>query len=160
MNEATYSVTIKVNGDLFTVRGNNYDEFVENVTAAKSAVGFIKALQGGGATLYAGDINSSVTSGATAVITDAFPGATVVSETHTPAAPAAAAAIEVIKDRYGNEWTYGHPDAPDLPDGRGKYAKKKGMSKAGKAYTGWFDPAKGPKPFQPGAVEAETIWAK
>ena len=65
-----------------------------------------------------------------------------------------------MMDRYGNEWTYGHPDAPALPDGRGKYAKKKGTSKAGKAYVGWFDPAKGPKPFAPGAVEAETIWAK
>lgn len=150
MNEATYSVTIKVNGDLFTVRGNNYDEFVENVTAAKSAVGFIKALQGGNVAVAAPS--------ATSVITDAFPGATVVSE--TPAAPVAAAAIEVIMDRYGNEWTYGHPDAPALPDGRGKYAKKKGTSKAGKAYVGWFDPAKGPKPFPPGATEAETIWAK
>lgn len=156
MNEATYSVTIKVNGDLFTVRGNNYDEFVENVTAAKSAVGFIKALQGGGQ-LVAGDPAGSIGS-ATSVITQAFPGATVVSE--TPAAPTQAAAIEVIMDRYGNEWTYGHPDAPALPDGRGKYAKKKGTSKAGKAYVGWFDPAKGPKPFPPGATEAETIWAK
>jgi hypothetical protein len=149
MNEATYSVTIKVNGDLFTVRGNNYDEFVENVAAAKSAVGFIKALQGG---------STTVTPTPTSVITDAFPGATVVSE--TPAAPTQAAAIEVMMDRYGNEWTYGHPDAPALPDGRGKYAKKKGTSKAGKAYVGWFDPAKGPKPFAPGAVEAETIWTK
>jgi hypothetical protein len=68
--------------------------------------------------------------------------------------------IEVVKDKYNNEWTYGHPDAPDLPDGRGKYAKKKGVSKAGKNYVGWFDPAKGPKPFTVGAVEAETIWTK
>jgi hypothetical protein len=158
MNEATYSVTIKVNGDLFTVRGNNYDEFVENVAAAKSAVGFIKALQGGGATTPA---HPSPQFNSTEVITNAFPGATVVSETPVAqAAPAAPAAIEVMMDRYGNEWTYGHPDAPALPDGRGKYAKKKGTSKAGKAYVGWFDPAKGPKPFAPGAVEAETIWTK
>ncbi len=155
MNEATYSVTIKVNGDLFTVRGNNYDEFVENVAAAKSAVGFIKALQGGGATTPA---HPSPQLGATDIITDAFPGAKVISE--TPAAPAQVAAIEVMMDRYGNEWTYGHPDAPALPDGRGKYAKKKGTSKAGKAYVGWFDPAKGPKPFKPGVAEAETIWTK
>lgn len=73
---------------------------------------------------------------------------------------AASAAVETVTDRYGNQWTYGLPDAPDLPDGRGKYAKKRGTSKQGKAYVGWFDPAKGPKPFQPGAVEAETIWAK
>lgn len=68
--------------------------------------------------------------------------------------------VETVTDRYGNQWTYGLPDAPDLPDGRGKYAKKRGTSKQGKSYVGWFDPAKGPKPFKPGAVEAETIWAK
>lgn len=68
--------------------------------------------------------------------------------------------IETVTDRYGNIWTYGLMDAPDLPDGRGKYAKKRGTSKQGKQYVGWFDPAKGPKPFKPGAVEAETIWAK
>ena len=47
-----------------------------------------------------------------------------------------------------------------LPDGRGRYARKKGKSKAGKVYTGWFDPAKGPKPFPKGEVEAEAIWSK
>lgn len=76
------------------------------------------------------------------------------------AQPAATGAVETVTDRYGNQWTYGLTEAPDLPDGRGKYAKKRGTSKAGKSYVGWFDPAKGPKPFKPGAVEAETIWMK
>lgn len=66
--------------------------------------------------------------------------------------------LETVTDKWGNEWTYNHPEAPDLPDGRGKYARKKGVGKTGKAYAGWFDPAKGPKPFAKGAVEAETIW--
>lgn len=76
------------------------------------------------------------------------------------AQPAATGPVETVTDRYGNQWTYGLTEAPDLPDGRGKYAKKRGTSKAGKSYVGWFDPAKGPKPFKPGAVEAETIWMK
>lgn len=74
--------------------------------------------------------------------------------------PAAQQALEEVTDRWGNVWTYGHPDAPALPDGRGNYARKRGTSKTGRTYTGWFDPAKGPKPFPPGAVEAETIWDK
>ena len=65
---------------------------------------------------------------------------------------------ETVKDKWDNEWTYSLPNAPDLPDGRGKYAFKKGVSQNGKTYRGWFDPAKGPKPFKPGATEAPTIW--
>lgn len=68
--------------------------------------------------------------------------------------------LEEVADKWGNVWTYGHPDAPALPDGRGKYARKRGTSKAGSPYVGWFDPAKGPKPFPTGASEAPTIWDK
>ena len=152
-----FSYTGKLNSsDLFTVRGNSVAEFSANLTAAVEAIASAVQLQAslnnraGGATGGA----FAATPAAVQVLQDAGLNPTPV------VAGSAPASIEVIKDRYGNEWTYGHPDAPDLPDGRGKYAKKKGVSKAGKAYTGWFDPAKGPKPFTPGAVEAETIWAK
>lgn len=157
MTESMFSYTGKLNSsDLFTVRGNSVAEFSSNLVAAVEAIASAVQLQAslnnrsGGATGGA----FAATPAAVQVLQDAGLNPTPV------AAGSAPASIEVIKDRYGNEWTYGHPDAPDLPDGRGKYAKKKGVSKAGKAYTGWFDPAKGPKPFTPGAVEAETIWAK
>jgi hypothetical protein len=157
MTESMFSYTGKLNStDLFTVRGNSVSEFRANLNAAVEAIAEAVELQqslnnrSGGASGGA----YAATPAAVQVLQDAGLNPTPVSAGSSPAS------IEVIKDRYGNEWTYGHPDAPDLPDGRGKYAKKKGISKAGKAYTGWFDPAKGPKPFTPGAVEAETIWAK
>lgn len=148
-----FSYTGKLNGnDLFTVRGNSVSEFKANLNAALEAISDAQGLHAmllnrttGGA--YAPNMEQAI-AGLQAAGLNPQPVAT------TPQA------IEVVKDKYGNEWTYGHPDAPDLPDGRGKYAKKKGVSKAGKAYVGWFDPAKGPKPFSPGAVEAETIWTK
>jgi hypothetical protein len=153
MTESMFSYTGKLNGnDLFTVRGNSVSEFKANLNAAIEVISDAAGLQTmllnrttGGA--YAPNMEQAI-AGLQAAGLNPQP------VTTTPQA------IEVVKDKYGNEWTYGHPDAPDLPDGRGKYAKKKGVSKAGKAYVGWFDPAKGPKPFSPGAVEAETIWTK
>jgi hypothetical protein len=158
MTESMFSYTGKLNStDLFTVRGNSVSEFRANLTAAVEAIASATELQqslnnrSGGASGGA----FAATPAAVQVLQDAGLNPTpVVQGASTPQA------IEVIMDRYGNEWTYGHPDAPALPDGRGKYAKKKGISKAGKSYIGWFDPSKGPKPFTPGAVEAETIWAK
>jgi len=157
MTESMFSYTGKLNStDLFTVRGNSVSEFRANLTAAVEAIASAVELQqslnnrSGGASGGA----FAASAAAVQVLQDAGLNPTPVTAGTT------AAAIEVIMDRYGNEWTYGHPDAPALPDGRGKYAKKKGTSKAGKAYVGWFDPAKGPKPFTPGATEAETIWAK
>ena len=150
MTEANYSFTTKTNGDLFTVRGNTIDEFVNNLVDAHAAHGAVRSLQG----MQSSPVITTPNTHEEAAYVIAAAGMNPqVIQTSTPS-------IEVLQDRYGNEWTYGHPDAPDLPDGRGKYAKKKGVSKAGKSYTGWFDPAKGPKPFKPGAVEAETIWAK
>lgn len=149
MTESTFSYTGKLNGqDLFTVRGNTAPEFIANLQAATQAVAAAADLQ---MTLLSRTGQTSMDRAITA-LQDAGLNPEPVSATPQ--------AIEVVKDKYGNEWTYGHPDAPDLPDGRGKYAKKKGVSKAGKAYVGWFDPAKGPKPFKPGVAEAETIWSK
>ena len=147
MTEANYSFTTKLNGDLFTVRGNTIDEFVNHLVDAHAALGAVRSLQGMPA------MNTPATHEEAAYVISAAGMNPQVIQTSTPS-------IEVVRDKWGNEWTYGHPDAPDLPDGRGRYAKKKGTSKAGKDYTGWFDPAKGPKPFQPGAHEAETIWVK
>ena len=151
MTESTFSYTGKLNGqDLFTVRGNTIQEFNANLQSALLAVASANDLQ---MQLLSRTGQTSMDK-AIQNLQDAGLVATPVSVPATPQS------IEVVKDKYGNEWTYGHPDAPELPDGRGKYAKKKGVSKAGKTYVGWFDPAKGPKPFKPGVAEAETIWTK
>jgi len=154
MTESTFSYTGKLNGqDLFTVRGNTVAEFKSNLTAALEAISEAQSLHSLLINRPAGAVYAS-TNMEQAIQNLQNAGMLADSAPTTPQA------IEVVKDKYGNEWTYGHPDAPDLPDGRGKYAKKKGVSKAGKAYVGWFDPAKGPKPFKPGVAEAETIWTK
>jgi hypothetical protein len=76
-----------------------------------------------------------------------------------PSAPAPGG-VEVLNDRYNNRWTYGLNDAPNLPDGRGTYARKDWTSQQGKVLKAWVDPAKGPKPFPKGENEAELIWIK
>lgn len=149
MTESTFSYTGKLNAqDLFTVRGNSAAEFVANLQAATQAIAAATDLQ---MQLLSRSGQTSMDRAITAL---QEAGLTPQPVSTSPQS------IEVVKDKYGNEWTYGHPDAPELPDGRGKYAKKKGVSKAGKTYVGWFDPAKGPKPFKPGTAEAETIWTK
>lgn len=45
MNEAKFSLTIKVDGDLFTVRGDTAQEFAENANAAAGVITAVKALQ-------------------------------------------------------------------------------------------------------------------
>lgn len=73
--------------------------------------------------------------------------------------PAAAKDVaETVTDQWNNVWVYEHPDAPQLPDGRGKYALKSGTAKTGRPYKAWFDPSKGPKPCTPGATLAASIF--
>lgn len=149
MTERVFSFTTKINGDLFTVGGATAEEFDNNLTAA-----IIGGLHDKAAALQ------EVIHGTAAIENTAQ-----VVERHAAPATVEHAAppqvgLEVVKDRWGNAFTYGHPDAPDLPDGRGKYIQKSGTSKAGKPYTVWVDPAKGPKPARPGATEAEPIWVR
>lgn len=83
--------------------------------------------------------------------------AEVIAETATTAA--AAAEPEVIMGKYGDKFTYGLVDAPDLPDGRqGKYIFREWTDKAGKARRAFVDPMKGPKPTTPADAEAKIIW--
>lgn len=76
-------------------------------------------------------------------------GATEVTESAGP---------EVVHGKFGDKWTYGLSDAPDLPDGRGKYVLREWTDKSNKARKAFVDPSKGPKPFSPGAEEAKIIW--
>lgn len=146
MTESNFSFTTKVNGDLFTVRGNTAEEFDANLTAA-----IISGLHDKAAALIEA-INGTARERVTPTIQQEQPVAPIT------AAPAAPSGLEILQDRWGNKYTYGHPDAPDLGDGRGKYIQKSGVSKAGKPYIAWVDPIKGPKPARPGASEAPPIY--
>lgn len=43
--EAPFSFTLKVSGDLFSIRGNDFFEFVSNLDKATDAIGSIRTLQ-------------------------------------------------------------------------------------------------------------------
>lgn len=151
MTEARFSFTTKVNNDLFTVRGDTIDEFVSNLEESVAAVTAVNELQ-------------EATRGVAAVVA-AVPEAQVVSTNVTPtlsSAPSVAptGAVETETDNWLNVWTYNLPDAPDLPDGRGKYALAKRKSKKGEWYTKFVDPYKGPKPFPApaGGTVAPELW--
>ena len=141
--EAPFSFTTKVRGDLLTVRGESVDEFASRLVELAShpqALDAITDLQALGGT-------------ATAVTTvkESIPGATVV-ETTSNKQP------YEKNDKYGAVYTYNLAEAPDLPDGRGKYIKKVWTDKSGKARKAWVDPIKGPDPATPGAAEAPIVW--
>lgn len=71
--EAPFSFTTKVNGDLFTVRGDTFEQFVQNLTQCASVAqiaGLIDALDGKVSTAQAVETVQSV-----------FPGAQVVQDT-------------------------------------------------------------------------------
>lgn len=78
------------------------------------------------------------------------------------ASPAAAAApsggVEEVSDKWGKKFVYGLPDAPDLPDGRGKYILKYVQLKDKSTKKVWVDPVEGPKPCKPGEEKAKQIW--
>lgn len=161
MAELGFQVSTKTNdGTIFVIADATYQGFSQKLAEALDPSGAESLLQAM-ANAFTGSQPMT-----TQAIAQAF-NATVITPPQDawgqPAqanTPVASIGVEALKDRYGNEWTYGLPDAPPLPDGRGFYAKKRGISKAGKSYVGWFDPVKGPKPFSKGVAEAETIWIK
>lgn len=145
--EAPFSFTTKFAGDLLTVRGESVDEFADRLMELAAdpripdALGELQAISGVAAAVRG--LNATVVS--TQVDTAPVPAA-------TPGQP------EVVMDKYQNKWTYGLADAPDLPDGRGKYVFREWTDKNGKARRAFWDPAKGPKPFAPGESEAKPVW--
>lgn len=147
--ESNFSATVKTaRGSLITVRGDDADHFNLNIKAA--------IISEVGANVVAFEDTVLGTISAPAPIA-APPAAPVPQQDTPPAAPAGSP--EWVEGRYGDKYQYGHPDAPALPDGRGQYILKDWTSKQGKRLRAWVDPVKGPKPFKPGAVEAELIWA-
>ena len=66
-------------------------------------------------------------------------GGTVVSDT-TEGGP------EMVTDKYGNEYTYNHAEAPTVPDTDGKAVLKVWTDKSGKPRKAWVHPKRGPRP--------------
>ena len=153
--ESPFSYTIKVgrNNDLLTGRADDSTQMqarIQEMHALKMVIEGQPAAE---------PVAAPVTEAEQAVAYLQAAGITGTVVQQAPV-PVQQQALEEVTDKWGNVWTYGHPNAPALPDGRGMYASKKGISKAGSQYTGWFDPSKGPKPFPPGVTEAPTIFPK
>jgi len=123
MNEAKYSLTIKINGDLFTVRGDTAEEFSQNVTNAHAIVDAVKALQ--------------AFSGGVAVAPK------VAQTTPTYTAPVVSGEQAIVNtfgemDLYNVQVSNPH----SCPHGARQY--KQGVNKAGKPYKGWYCPQLSP----------------
>lgn len=126
-SESTFSFTTKINGqDLFTVRGDTYDEFLTNLVFASNNIGVRQLLD---------TLNQSEEQ-AVATITNAL-GATVVASpapAFTAAMPAAVVAPTVTAVA-----------APSIGGGKvcshGQMTAKQGVGKDGKTWRGYMCPA-------------------
>lgn len=157
-SEANITVTVKTKaGTLFTIRGDEPAEFVQRIQDAvvanlHDAVGTLEelALMATPGTAHTQSAPVASAPSPIDLVTETF-GATVISETAVapsfapvpPPAQAQPEGVRTVTDRWGNQWTYGRPDAPVCA--HGTMVLKKGTSKAGKSYVGWFDPAGGPE---------------
>ena len=103
---------------------------------------------------FANRTNGSVTHAqAVANVQAAMPGTTVVSDSNAGSAP------ETLTDKYGNKYTYNHPDAQTLADGQQEVLKE-WVSKAGKSLKAWKHPMAGPKPSGgDAALKDHNRWA-
>lgn len=154
-----YQLSVKTGpgyeASMLNVRANDPDELAYLIEQAQTVVPAVVALQG---SLQAAGAVASIAAPNQAPAIEATP-----PQVQSWAGPAATAGPEVLTDRYGGRWTYGLTDAPDLPDGRGKYVRHDWTSRDQKPYSAWKDPAaKGaPKPFTPSpSGEAPIRWIK
>lgn len=132
-SEATYSVTVKVNGDLFTVRGDNADEFAEHLRAAVTGnlVTYVEALQEVAR-------NAAANPPLPAAVVQAFPGAQIISDTnqYQPAPQAQPAPTP----QQAQVQAAAQGAAPACEHGARVW--REGVSKSsGKPYRGWFCPS-------------------
>lgn len=153
-----YQLSVKTgaghDASMLNLRADSADELALAVDEALALSAKIVALQG---SLQAAGAVASIAAPQQVASTQATP-----PPVQPWAGAAPAGAPEVIQDRWGGRWTYGLADAPDLPDGRGKYVRHDWTSQAGKALSAWKDPSvKGaPKQFPAGAVEADIKWIR
>jgi hypothetical protein len=119
MNEARYSVTIKINGDLFTVRGDTAEEFAENVSKAHSVIDAVKGLQ-------------------------ANSGTPVAQPTAAPVTKPAPVGQQALVNAFGDMDLYNVQVSSGHTCPHGARVYKSGTNKAGKPYKGWYCPQLSP----------------
>lgn len=144
---STTEAPFVVSANFCAIRGNTIEELFNNLEEFNSHPAIEMSIAE-----FRARVNGATASQAVANV-QANLGGTVISNDNPSAGP------EVETDKYGNKFTYNHPDAKDLPDGRGKYILKEWRSQAGKDLKAWVDPIKGPRPARKGDDEAPIIWA-
>lgn len=121
-SESNYSLTTKVDGDLFTVRGDTAEEFQNNLRAVvtNDLVSYVLAVQ-----------EAARGNKAQAAVHQTFPGATPVADTRS---------FEQIVSEPAQASTFsGAAAAAGAPTcAHGARSWKSGTSKNGKPYNGWF----------------------
>ena len=145
MTEAPFSVS----HNFCVIRGNTVEELMSNLREFNSQDEIEEEIVS-----FKSKVSNQSTPMASAVaaVQEGL-GGTVVAQ-----APAAAIGPEKVPGKYGDTFTYGLAEAPALPDGRGHYVLREWTDRQGKARIAFVDPAKGPRPFAPGAVEAKIIF--
>lgn len=130
---------------MLNIQGDSTEEFEMNLEWTRENIQDIVAV---------GDLL-----GAASVVTTTM-GSSGPIATASPAQPASSndGGVEEVTDKWGKRYVYGLPDAPDLPDGRGKYILKYVQLKDKSTKKVWVDPAEGPKPCKPGEEKAKQIW--
>lgn len=140
--EAPFSFTTKLSGDLLTVRGENVDQFANRLIELATDTRVVSALE---------NLQKLATGGhgtAVGVVQAAMPGSVVLDT--SPTIVTSTGGPEQVTDQFGNLFTYDHPDAPVLADGRGKMVFKSWRDRNGVHRKAFMDPIKGPRPCSPG----------
>lgn len=123
-SESNFSFTTKINGqDLFTVRGDTYDEFLKNAALCGShpaIANLINILDG----------TTTITEQAINTVQSVFPGSTVLTPTVVTPTAVATAPSAVATDIGGGK-SCSH----------GRMTAKQGTGKDGKTWRGYMCPA-------------------
>jgi hypothetical protein len=148
-----------VSHNFCAVRGNSVNELLDNLREFNSTDEIEAEIQAFRSKVanapFIATVQAPAPQAAVALVQQEL-GGTVVSP---PAAPVQQmAGPEVMAGKYGDRWTYGLAEAPALPDGRGFYVLREWTDAKQTARKAFVDPAKGPKPFAPGAEEAKILW--
>ena len=123
--EANYSLTVKVNGDLFTIRGDNAEQFADNLknVITHDLLNFVGAVQ---ETVLADKVPTGLQ-----VIEQAFPNAKPVENFPHPNDSFPETPKPVAVSTFSGAQT-----VPMCDHGARKW--NEGISKAGNPYKGWF----------------------
>lgn len=134
MSTTSTEAPFVVSANFCAIRGNTMSELLDNLRNFNAnsdeiaeEIATFKAIVG----------QRDATAQAVGAVKAAMPGSEVIERVEV--------GPEEITDKYGNQYTYNHPDAPEIAPGV-QAVLKSWTSKSGKHLTAFVHPVKGPKP--------------